>query len=428
MISNEGKPTVLIVGAGIGGIATAARLARNGYRVRVFEKNEKTGGRCGQMTIQDYRFDTGATLFLMPELYAETYTALDERMEDHLDLCRIDPTYHLFFQDDSQLQLTSDMHEMMAQLEAIEPGSYEHMLHYLGEGRHHYELSIPNLIGRDFRSLTEFINPRMIVLFLRLKAFTQHINYAKRFFKTPKLQMAFTFQDMYMGLSPYESPATYSLMQYTELSDGLYYPKGGMYRIVETLTGIGKKLGVEFVYNAPVRKIMVDGGRATGLELSDGQTVTADIVVANADLGYVYRQLLPDNGTSARMDRKEYGCSTVIYYWGLDKQFPQLGPHNLFFCGDYRKGFEDIFKTTTMPEQPNFYIHAPARLDPSAAPAGGDSLYAAVPVGHLNDKMRQDWSAIQKRARAFMLQRLAQAGMSDLEGHIKVEMSFIPQD
>ena len=428
METRSEKTTVLIIGAGIGGIATAARLARNSLQVTVVEKCEKSGGRCGQMTVEGHRFDTGATLFLMPELYAETYAAIGERMEEVLDLRRIDPTYHLYFQDNSQLQLTSDLHEMMSQLEAIEPGSFECMLHYLAEGRHHYELSLPNVIYRDFRNLTEFINPCMISIFLRLKSLTRHTSYVSRFFKTPKLLMAFTFQDMYMGLSPYKSPATYSLMQYTELSDGLYYPLGGMYRIAETLTGISEKLGVRFLYNAPVEKILVDGRRATGVELSDGQRLNADILVANADLGYVYRQLLPDDGEANRIDRKEYGCSTVMFYWGLDKQFPQLGPHNLFFSGDYRQGFEDIFEGTTMPEEPNFYIHAPVRMDPSAAPVGHDTLYVAVPVGHLNDRNPQDWPRIQARARAFILARLAQLGMADLESHIKVEVNFAPQD
>jgi phytoene desaturase len=428
MEARSEKTTVLIIGAGIGGIATAARLAYNGLRVTVVEKCEKPGGRCGQMTVQGHRFDTGATLFMIPELYAETYAAIGERMEEQLDLRRIDPTYHLYFQDNSQLQLTSDLHEMMAQLEAIEPGGFERMLHYLAEGRHHYELSLPNVIDRDFRSLTEFINPRMISIFLRLKSLTRHTRYASRFFKTPKLQMAFTFQDMYMGLSPYKSPATYSFLQYTELSDGLYYPLGGMYRIAETLTGIAEKLGVCFLYNAPVEKILVDGGRATGVELSDGQRLSTDILVANADLGYVYRQLLPDDGEARRIDRKEYGCSTVMFYWGLDKQVPQLGPHNLFFSGDYRQGFEEIFEGTTMPEEPNFYIHAPVRMDPSAAPAGYDTLYVAVPVGHISERKSQDWPGIQARARAFILARLAQLGMADLESHIKVEVSFAPQD
>jgi phytoene desaturase len=418
----------LIVGAGIGGIATAARLARHGCQVTIVEKNEIPGGRCGQMTIQGHRFDTGATLFLMPDLYAETFAALGEHMEDHLDLHRIDPTYHLHFQDDSELQLTSDLHDMMAQVEAIEPGSYERMLHYLGEGRRQYQLAIPNLIGRDFHTLPEFINPRMILLFLRLNALTLHTDFARRFFKSPKLQTAFTFQDMYMGLSPYEAPAVYSLMQYTELSDGLYYPMGGMYRVAEELTAIAEKLGVEFLYNAPVEKILVKDGRARGLALVDGRTLSADIVVANADLGYVYRHLLPDDGTADRLDRKEYGCSTVMFYWGLDKQYPQLGPHNLFFSGDYRKSFDDVFKGSGLPEQPNFYIHAPVRLDPSAAPSGQDTLYAAVPVGSMNEKNPQDWNAIQAKARSFILARLAGLGMADLESHIKVEVSFMPQD
>ena len=428
MEGNSKKTTVLIVGAGIGGIATAARLAKNGYLVTVVEKCEMPGGRCGQMTVQGHRFDTGATLFMMPEQYAETYAALGENMKDHLDLRRINPTYHLFFQDNSQLQLSSDLHEMMAQMETIEPGSFEQLLLYLAEGRRHYELSLQNVVGKDFRSLGDFINPHMISMFFRLKAFTQHTRYTSRFFKSPRLQMAFTFQDMYMGLSPYRSPATYSFLQYTELADGLFFPVGGMYRIAESLTAIAEKMGVHFLYNSPVDKILVEGDQAKGLVLSDGQKLIADMVVANADLGYVYRQLLPDKGEANRIDRKEYGCSTVMFYWGLDKLFPQLGPHNLFFSGDYRQGFEDIFKGKKMPEEPNFYIHAPARIDPSAAPAGCDTLYAAVPVGHISRRNPQDWQSIQARARAFILNRLTQLGMADLESHIKVEAGFGPQD
>ncbi len=222
----EHKPSVLVVGAGIGGIAVAARLARRGCRVTVFEKCERPGGRCGQMTVDGYTFDTGATIFLMPELYARTFADLGERMKDHLDLLRIDPTYRLFFQDGSQLQLTSDLQEMRSQLEAIEPGSFGRMLRYLEEGRRNYTLSLPNVVERDFRSLAEFVSPRNVFLFLRMGALTRHTSYAARFFKDPRLQIAFTFHDMYMGLSPYASPACYSLLQYTELADGLWYPAG----------------------------------------------------------------------------------------------------------------------------------------------------------------------------------------------------------
>jgi phytoene desaturase len=419
---------VVIIGAGMGGIATAARLARQGYRVTVVEKNEQPGGRCGRMSVDGYTFDTGATIFLMPDLYARTFADLGERMEDHLDLRRVDPTYHLYFPDDSTLQLTPDMQRMKAQLEAIEPGSFDRLLAYLAEGGELYRLSEPDVVERDFRRLTQFINPRMIALFLRLRSFSIHTRYAGRFFRDPRLLMAFTFQDMYMGLSPYESPATYSLMQYVELADGLYYPMGGMHRVAEALTAIAEKLGVEFVYSAPVERILVDGGRTTGVALADGRSLSADLVVANADLGYVYNSLLPDDGTAARIDRKEYGCSTIMFYWGLDRQVPQLGPHNLFLNSDYRHSFEEIFKAKGMPVEPNFYIHAPVRLDPSLAPAGGETLYVAVPVGHVNEQSPQDWPALQARARAYILHRLVELGFPDLEPYIRVERSFIPTD
>ena len=428
MQNNPGKLQVLIIGAGIGGIATAARLARRGCQVTVLEKCEKPGGRCGRMCVDGYTFDTGATLFMMPGLYAQTFAALGERMQDHLDLRRIDPTYHLTFPDDSRLQLTSDMQQMRLRLEAIEPGSFERMLHYLGEAGRIYDLSLPGLLGRDFRSLPEFINPHMLRLFLQLKVLTRHTSYVQRFFKDPRLQMAFTFQDMYMGLSPYQSPATYSLMQYTELADGLWYPMGGMYRVTEALTAIAEKLGVRFMYNTPVKQIQVEGAAATGVRLADGQVISAGTIVANADLGYVYRNLLPDATAADRIDRKEYGCSTIMFYWGLDKQYPQLGPHNLFLCGDYRRSFEDIFKRNGMPDEPNFYIHAPVRLDPSMAPAGHDTWYVAVPVGHINKQIFQDWPRMQAHARAFILQRLAHLGLTDVEAHIRTEVVFIPQD
>ncbi len=428
MVIHTLKPKVIVIGAGIGGIAVAARLARRGCEVTVVEKNEQPGGRCGRMKVEGYTFDTGATFFLMPGLYQETFAALGERMEDHLDLRRVDPTYHLYFPDGSGLLLSPDMRLMKSQLEEIEPGSFHHLLAYLAQAGGHYLLSEPNLVERDFRRLGEFINPRMILLFLRLRSLTRHTSYARHFFKDPRLLSAFTFQDMYMGLSPYESPATYSLMQFTELVDGLYYPMGGMYRVAEVLTSLAEKQGVKFMYQAPVGQILIEGDRARGVALQDGRRLSAEAVVANADLSYVYQNLLPEEDMARRLDHKEYGCSTIMFYWGLDSQYPRLGPHNLFLNSDYRSSFEDIFKAKSMPSTPTFYIHAPGRFDPSLAPAGCESLYAAVPVGHIDSRNPQDWPALQAQARSYILHRLNELGVADLEPHIRVEKSFLPTD
>jgi phytoene desaturase len=426
------KPTVLVIGAGIGGIATAARLAQHGYRVTIVEKNEQAGGRCGHLVKDGHHFDTGATLFLIPELYAQTFADLGEHMEDHLDLRRIDPTYQLHFKDGSTLALTSHLNTMQAQLEAIEPGSFGRFLGYLNQGHLHYKLSLTHLVGRDFRSLPEFFSLKNLLLFLRLKALIKHHDNIGHYFNDRRLKIAFTFQDMYVGLSPYEAPALYSLLQYTELVHGVWFPMGGMYRVVEALVGIAEKWGVEFMYNTPVEKINVAGRRTTGVTLIGGRQIQADIVVANADLPYVYRHLLPDDGPAKRLEHKKYTCSALMFYWGVDKQYPQLGTHNLFLADDYRQSFNQIVNDFTLPDDPGIYVHTPVRADPSLAPQGQDTLVAIVPVGHLNDAAvrngAQYWIAIQKQARQAVLQRLAAIGVTDLDKHIKFEVSYTPPD
>ncbi len=420
--------SVLVVGAGIGGIAIAARLARLGYRVTVIEKGERAGGRCDHLVKDGHHFDTGPTLFLMPELFAQAFAELGERMENHLDLRRVDPSYQIHFDEGSSLTPSSDLTGMQAQLEAIEPGSFGGFLRYLDEARLHYELVLSHIVGRNFFNLLEYFSPKNAALIFRLKALTKHYANAGNYFDDPRLKIAFTFQDMYVGLSPYEAPATYSMLQYAELAGGVWFPAGGMYRLVEALMNIAQKSGVEFVYNAPVAQIDVNGRRATGVTLADGRRMQADVVVANADLPYVYRCLLPDSRAAEQLERKKYTCSMLTFCWGVDKQYPQLGSHNLFIARDFRQSLDYIFKDLTLPDEPSFYLHAPARIDPSMAPQGQDTLTVVVPVGHIDAAAPQDWASIQQRARQFVLQRLARIGVDDLDKHIKFEVSYTPSD
>jgi phytoene desaturase len=418
--------TALIIGAGLSGIATAARLARNGYKVTVLEKNLTPGGRCGQLIRDGHRFDTGPTLFLIPQVFRETYTALGERMEDHLNLHRIDPTYRFHFENGTKLDLTTDLKAMCAQLEAIEPGSFGAMLRYIVEGHQHFQLALQRFSGRNFYNLLEFFSPRNLSLVFKLKGLIKHYNNVSNYFQHPYLRSAFTFQDMYLGLSPYEAPATYSLLQYTELVDGVWYPKGGMYAIVESLISIAESHGVRFIYNAPVKKINVNGRNASGVILKDGSRFDADVIVANADLPYVYRHLIQDKTETNRLERKKYTCSAIMFYWGVDKIYPQLKIHNLFVADDYQASFDRVFKDYSLPDEPNFYVHAPTRTDPTAAPADHDTLMVLVPVSRLNDEVDQDWEALQSRARSVILDRLADFGAGDLEQHLKFEVSYTP--
>ena len=420
--------TAIVIGAGIGGIATAARLARQGFQVSVFEKNSLPGGRASFLEKEGYRFDTGPTLFLMPEVFAETYRALGEEMMDHLDLMRIDPTYRVHFHDGASLDLTSDLVEMRAQLEALEPGAFEAYLRFLSEGYRHYTISLERFVGRNFYSPFEYFNPINLPLIVRLKALIKHHANTKRYFRDPRLQAVFSFQNMYLGVSPYEAPATYSLLQYTELAEGIWFPRGGMYTVITSLAAIAAGLGVRFNYGRPVSRINVEGDRATGITLQDGEVHNADVVVANADLPYVYAEMLPEDGSAARLANRKFTSSALMFYWGI--QGPRSGAllhHNVFLADhQYKASFDRIIKDLSLPEEPSFYINTPARTDPSFAPAGGDALMALVPVGHLDEANLQDWERLEAQARAAVFQGLAQIGVTDLEERIVFEEKWGP--
>jgi phytoene desaturase (3,4-didehydrolycopene-forming) len=420
----KNKNTALVIGAGLGGIAAAARLAKLGWQVTVVEKNPIPGGRCGQLVCEGHRFDTGPTLFLMPEVFEETYAALGEKMDEWLDLQRVDPTYRIRFGDGLQMDLTADINKMQDQLEKIEPGSFRGFLRYLNEGNLHYKISLEKFVGRNFRTLFEYFSPGNLPLLFQLKALVKHYDNIGRYFKDPHLKAAFTFQNMYLGLSPYDAPATYSLLQYTELADGVWFPKGGLYQVITSMVEIARSLGVEFRFNAPVKQIDVSGSRATGATLESGERLQADVVIANADLPYVYKSLLPQNGTPVSFDNKKYTCSSINFYWGTKKPYPQLGMHNVFLAGDYKASFDRIFNDYTLPNEPSFYVHAPSRVDPAAAPQGKDTLMVLVPVGHLKENGEDNVDELVRRARQTVLAKLKEIGVEDLEENIEYETVY----
>lgn len=422
------QKSVLIIGAGLGGIAAAAHLARRGLHVTVLEKNSRPGGRCDRFERGGHHFDTGPTLLVMPLVFEAEFAALGASMHDMLDLQRVDPTYSLVFDDGSRLGLTSDLKAMHDQLEAIQPGSFQGFLRYLDEGHRHYHLALRHLVDRDFRTALDFFTPANLPLLFQLKPLSRHYSHMDAYFSERRLKSAFTFQDVYMGLSPFEAPATFSMMPYTELAHGVWYPRGGMYRVVEALVEIATQVGVEFAYETAVSQIELNGSRATGVVLKDGRRLSADAVLANADLPYVYQQLLPPSAAAKRLAGKRYSCSTISFFWGVDRVYEQLGPHTLFLADDYRANFDEIIRDLTIPTNPSLYVHAPARLDPAMAPAGQDTLIGIVPVGHMreSDPDSQDWTALMQQARQEIFRRLKLLGITDLDAHIKFETCFTP--
>jgi len=420
-----GNGTALIIGAGIGGITTSLFLAERGYSVDVYEKNVAAGGRCGQMIRDGHRFDMGATMILMPEVYRDILRSLDLTMED-LNLKPLDDIYTLWFDDGTSLAFTTDRNRMEQQLESIEPGSFARAQEYARTGYELYSIAFKKLLGRNFTRFFQFFNLSNAFLLIKLKTYLNHYRYTARFFRSEHLRMAFTFQNIYVGQNPFTSPALFSMIPSAELTEGSMFPVGGMYAIAEKLMTRAIEKGVRFHFARPVTQILVSGNRAAGVTLSDGSVAKANVIIANADLPYIYRELLPHPNKSKRLERMNYSCSALVLHWGLDKQYPLLGHHSTFLSDSFREGLDRIFRDKSMGDDPCFYIHAPVRTDPTAAPEGCDTLSVAVGVGHLDPDRPQDWQRITDKARDAVFRKLRKIGIDDIEPHIKFEIVTSP--
>lgn len=424
----SGSKRVIIIGAGIGGITTAIYLARQGYSVDLYEKNSDAGGRCGQLIRDGHRFDLGATMLLMPGIYNTIFGSLGIKLEAGKDIFPLENLYTIHFDDDSKLRFTSDRSVMRQQLEKIEPGSPERAERYVSEGYRIFRLGMEKLIGRNFYHLFQLVNFRNIGLLFKLRVFISNWNYARKFFSHPHLMMAYTFQNIYVGQSPFQAPALFSMVPAAELTEGSFYVRGGMFGIVQKLKSAAESAGVRFHYNTPVSEIRISKKKAEGILLNDGTFVKAEIIIANADLPYVYRELLRDKRKTRHLERLKYSCSAVCLHWGLDKAYPQLDHHNVFISDSFRDGLDKIFRDKTIGDKPSFYVHAPGRSDPDAAPGGQDTLSIIVATGHIDLKKNQNWSAIQEKAHNYVVERLKKAGLEDIDQHIKFEQVYNPAD
>jgi len=419
--------SAVIIGSGIGGIATSIFLAKNGYDVSIYEKTSSPGGRCGHLVRDGHRFDLGATIFAMPSIYRQVFDSMGLKLEDCFEITELSNIIKLHFGNGQEIIFTTDQSRMEAQLEAMEPGSNKKLQLYVSEGYRFFQMALQKLLGRNFFNFFEFINFKNIVLLIQLKSYLKHFKYVGRFFKHQHLKMAFTFQNIYVGQSPYKAPAFFSMLPAVELKEGSLFLKGGMYSIVEKLVATAIESGVKFNYNKAVTQINIDGKYAKSISFGDGTSIEADIIVANAELPYVYNKLLPDKRLAEKINKLKYACSAIVFHWGLDKNFPQLDHHNVFLAEDYERCMTKIFndKSTDIPS--NFYVHSPTHTDKTAAPENQDSLSIVIPVGHIDESKEQEWTTLKDKLRANIIERLKKAGLHDIDKHIKFEICYLPK-
>lgn len=417
----------LVIGAGIGGLTTSILLAKQGFKVSIYEKNGHTGGRCSSINKDGYRFDVGATLLMMPKVYEDLYKLMGKDIHKELELFRMDPIYKIKFHGDHQLLFSSDMAFMQDELERIEKGSFPKFLKYMSESFTAYQLSMDHIINRNFDNALQFYSLKNLLILQKLKAFRNHYNHTSRYFDSELLRVVFTFQNIYVGQNPMEASAIFAMLPFIELTDGVWFPKGGMQAITTNLEKIAREHGVEIHLNTPVKNINLVNKSASGLMLKDKSVVEADLVISNADVPYAYNNLLPESKEQKRINHLQYTCSAIMFHWAMDKQFQNFEQHNVYVSGNYRKNIQQVFKDAGIGDDVSFYIHCPVKSDKTAAPEGKDAISCIVPIAHLKGDGQTDWDNLKKQARKKVFTRLEEEGFTDFEKHINFEICYTPK-
>lgn len=408
--------SVAIVGAGLGGLATAARLVHRGHQVSVFEKTDQVGGRNRREQVGECQFDGGPTLMMMLDPFRKLYADLGERMEDHLQISLCDPSYRVFFRNAPPFDGTPNVAKMVAQIESqMNREDAERYPGFLGELAELYRAAIPNFVRNNYRSPLDVAHPAQLARVLKHGMLGNLAKRVEKSFRDPRLHQLFTFQSMYLGLSPYDAPAVYGSLTYMEYGEGIWYPQGGLPAISESVARLAENRGAQIRLNSPVRSI--DGH---GITLESGERIAADLVISNADLPTTKNKL--EGSGKAKQYRNS--CSAYCLYIDYAGELPELLHHNVVFGKDYRGNFEALFNRSELPEDPAFYCSVSSKSDPKCAPPGCSNLFVLIPVPNLSHNWT-DTDASLMRERAF--ERLAEVSSFDLR-HINGFTERTPRD
>lgn len=416
-----------IIGAGIGGLATAVRLAAAGDEVTVWEKNSEPGGKIAELRLGAYRFDTGPSLFTLPSLVEELYTLCGERMEEHLPIRRLDASCRYFFPDGSSFTFYDDPQRLAQELARAGIDEEQPLRRRLEKAREAYELGAPVFLFSDFHRLSNFNTPpyRRIASRLGKLDFLRTMHGAnRRDFRDPRLVRLFDRYATYNGSSPYRAPATLNMIAHLENNLGAYFPEKGIYSVADQLCRLARRQGVRFRFSSPVERIAVEQGRVVGLTAA-GETERYDRIVSDVDVRYLAGRLLEGHPLHRRLRRAEPSSSALIFYWGMERRFPQLGLHNVFFADDYRAEFRHLFRSGDIADDPTVYLFITSKAVAGDAPDGCENWYAMV---NAPADRGQEWERIAARTREHILHKLGGAMSADLRGSIVAERICTPVD
>ncbi|MBX3097726.1 MAG: phytoene desaturase [Fimbriimonadaceae bacterium] len=400
-----GSKAVIVVGAGLGGLATALRLSHTGHRVTVLEKTDQVGGRNRRVQVGDCDFDGGPTLMMMLDPFRRLFSDVGERLEDHLTLTLCDPSYRVFYVDGTRLDGTPNVAKMVDQIRNLSgERDAQRYGRLLGDLAELYRVSVPQFVQRNYRSPLDLVRPKDIAAVMKHHLLANLARRIEKYVDDPRLRMLFTFQTMYLGLSPYDAPWVYGVLTYMEYGEGIWYPKGGLPAITEKVAELAESRGTTIRLNAPVAEI-----KGNQVLMKNGEVLTADYIVCNADLPYARREL-----TKRPIAPKRSSCSAYLLYVDYAGGLPDLLHHNVFFGADFRGNLESIFhEPLRMPEDPAFYACVSARTEADRAPEGHENLFLLVPVPNCD----------------YPISEQDEGGLREaVFGRLKKEVGFEPQD
>ncbi len=417
---------IVVIGAGFSGLATACCLAKKGFQVSILEKNNSAGGRARRLQQSGYTFDMGPSWYWMPDVFDEFFEQFGQSTSDFYHLERLDPSYQMFFSANESLDIPAGYRELRELFESIEPGASHKLDEFLEQARIKYEVGMHDLVFKPGTTYLEFFNLKTLKGALRLNLLQSFYKHVRHFFQDPRLIQILTFPILFLGASAKDTPALYSLMNYADLKLGTWYPKSGMYKIVEALVTLAESLGVEIHYQQEVEQINISAAKATGVKTSAGSW-DADVVVASADYHFVEKNCLPaeyQSYTTSYWESRTMAPSSLIYYLGISKKIPGLQHHNLFFDEDLEQHTREIYQDPQWPTKPLFYVSVTSKTDETVCPPGHENLFILIPVA----PGLEDTESSRMRYFEMVLERMEARLGTDIRSSIVYKKSYAHRD
>lgn len=427
MSNSSTTPKACVIGAGFAGLSAATHLARKGFEVCIVEKNEQAGGRARKFEAQGFVFDMGPSWYWMPDVFDRYFSLFGYRTEELYDLHRLDPSYRVFFENNEAVDVPADAEALYALFESKESGSAPKLKKFLEESAYKYQVGMQDLVFKPGRSLLEFADTRVLGGLMRMQLLSSMSNYVRKYFSNSQLIRILEFPVLFLGATPKDTPALYSLMNYADLSLGTWYPMGGMHRIVEAMVRVAEENGVRIHLNQEVKGFEYHADGKIAAVLTDQSRFETDVVIGGADYEHIDQQLLPvekRNYSKKYWDSRKMAPSSLLFYLGVNKRIPNLLHHNLFFDEDFGLHATEIYDDPKWPSKPLFYVSCPSKTDSSVAPEGSENLFLLVPVapGLTDDE------ATREKYYHLIMDRLEARTGTDIRSHVVYKRSYAHRD